>query len=147
MKFIADEAVHFFSAFLIGLACGAIFGQWWLVLVSLASGFFIDADHLFDYFHHFGLKKFRWRNFIKVKTYMDSSGKVFVPLHGWEYLLIFWMIGSMAPFPGLKWTAAGAYLAHLFWDHISFQHHPLFYFFCFRMVKKFNLRLLKVAHG
>ena len=97
MRFFLDECVHFLSALLIGLTVWALFGQWRLVLVSLSFGFLIDADHLFDYFHHFGLKRLVLKDFFEGKTYINASHKAYVPLHGWEYLILFWVLASLLP--------------------------------------------------
>ncbi|PJE70005.1 hypothetical protein COU97_01940 [Candidatus Shapirobacteria bacterium CG10_big_fil_rev_8_21_14_0_10_48_15] len=145
MRFFLDECVHFLSALLIGLTVWALFGQWRLVLVSLSFGFLIDADHLFDYFHHFGLKRLVLKDFFEGKTYINASHKAYVPLHGWEYLILFWVLASLLPFPGVKWAATAAYWFHLSWDNFSYSHHPLFYSLIFRAINHFEFGRLMAS--
>jgi len=137
MKLLIDELVHFSLAFLVGVICYLNFGNPWLILVALAFGFLIDVDHLFDYFAHFGFK-FNLKEFLQI-NYMESSGKIFVLLHAWELVPVFWLVGFCFEVPGLSWTMSGAYLGHLLWDQVHFPHHPLMYFLIFRSHHKFNL--------
>lgn len=138
-KFIFDECIHFSSALAVGLICYFRFGNWQAIPASLAFGFFIDVDHLIDYFIFFG-PRFNLRRFINVNSYMKASGKIYIPLHGWEYILIFWLVTRTVGIPGLEWAASLGYLAHLSWDNFTFTHHPLAYLFTYRLLARFSLK-------
>lgn len=142
MKFIFDEIAHLFLTLLISVFIYLKFHSFILVLVCLLFGFFIDLDHLFDYFSYFGLK-FRFEDFRDTRKYMDPSGKVFVPLHGWEFVLVFWILGRAIGYHGLPWAMSISYFIHLLWDNFSYEHHPLTYFFTYRLLNKFASRSIK----
>lgn len=139
MHFILNEAIHFTIAFIIGGFCSVKYQNWLLLPASLLFGFFIDADHLFDYFRFFGVK-FNPKKFFDTKNYMEPSNKIFVLLHGWEYIFIFWFIGKFIAIPGLQWAMLLSYFGHLLWDNFSFKHHPLAYFISYRLFHKFGVR-------
>ena len=141
MKLLIDELIHFILALGIGLGCYLKFDNSWLIFVALIFGFLIDVDHLFDYFAYFGAR-FKLKDFLNTNSYMKSSGKIFVLLHGWEYVLLFWLIGHGIDVAGLDWAMSLSYLAHLFWDNFSFSHHPLTYFLTYRLINKFSVKKL-----
>ncbi len=139
-----DELVHLSTSLLSGGICALVFNNIYLILAALLVGFFIDIDHLFDYFHYFGIRKGlkNFRNFFNSGSYMNPAGQVFVPLHGFEYLVVLWVLGSLTGVPGLNWALAGSYLLHLSWDNFALRHHhPLAYFVVFRAIHNFDLDL------
>ena len=142
MKFLIDELIHFSLALGTGLVCYYKFDNPWLILVALLTGFFIDADHLFDYFAFSGLR-FKLKHFLDVEYYMMPAGKVYIPLHGWEYVLVFWFLGQWIGLPGLEWAMSLTYFIHLSWDNFSFRHHPLAYSFIYRLLNNFSLESFK----
>ncbi|MBN1263819.1 MAG: hypothetical protein JW991_05720 [Candidatus Pacebacteria bacterium] len=117
------------------------FRDWRLLPVCFFFGFLIDLDHWLDYFFYFGLK-ISLSNFFKVASYTAASGKVYLFLHGWEWVIIFWFLGrylgSNWRIKGLKWAICLPYLGHLLVDHFSFYHHPLAYSFVFRLLTGFS---------
>jgi len=138
MNLLVDELIHFSLSLTAGLFFSFKFGNFWLLPPALVFGFFIDADHLFDYFAYYGAK-FNLRKFFSAKTYIEKSGKVYVLLHGWEYVGIFWLMGRLVGIPGLEWAMGFSYFFHLLWDNFSFKHHPLVYFFIYRLLNNFSL--------
>jgi len=137
------ELIHFLLTSLIALFFWHRFKDKRLILVIFFFGFFIDIDHWFDYFVHFGLV-INLKNFFNVASYVYPSGKVYIPLHGWEFIIIFWLtgklIGRKIKMRGLEWAISFAYLGHLLWDNFSFVHHPLAYSFIFRLINNFSLK-------
>jgi hypothetical protein len=139
--------VHELIHLLISVLIASFF--WWryrdlrLFFVVLVIGIFIDVDHWFDYFAWFGLK-INLRNFFNVASYIHPSGKVYIPLHGWEWLPIFWLtgklIGRKIRMKGLEWAISLSFLGHLLWDNFSFIHSPFAYFFVYRWLNDFSLK-------
>ena len=138
MRLLVDELIHFLLSLTVGLFFSFKFGNPWLLLAALFFGFLIDVDHLFDCLAYYK-RKFSLKKFFDVKAYMKGSGKVYVLLHGWEYVIVFWLIGRWLGVAGLEWTISLSYLLHLCWDNFSFRHHPLGYFFTYRFLNDFTL--------
>jgi len=138
IAFLKHELVHLILTLIIAGAFWLNFHDWHLLIACFLVGFLIDIDHLFDYFHFFGLK-FKLKEFLNVESYIKPAAKVYVVLHGWEYIVLFWLIGRWIGVPGLEWAMSFSYLSHLLWDNFSFKHHPLAYSFINRLINNFNL--------
>jgi len=139
LELAEDELVHFFSALTVGLVLNIIYQDWRLVLVALLFGFLIDTDHWFDYFAAYG-SKISLRKFFSPYAYVKNSEKIYVFLHGWEYLPIFWLVGRWTGIQGMEWAMSLAYFLHLFWDQLSCTKNPRAYFLTYRAVSGFSLR-------
>jgi len=142
LNFLGHEMVHFILTAVIAGFLFWRFKDWRLVLVAFVFGIFIDLDHWFDYFAYFGLK-ISLSNFFNVASYIKPFGKIYVFLHGWEFVIPFWLIGRWMgkkfKIKGLEWAVVLSYLGHLLWDNFSFPHHPLAYSFIYRLLNNFNL--------
>ncbi len=140
---LLHEFIHFALTSLVAIFFWLKFKDKRLILAAFIFGFLIDVDHWFDYFAYFGLRG-NLKNFFIVETYVHGSGKTFILLHGWEYLIVFWLIGKFIgkrfKIKSLEWVITIAYLAHLLWDNFSFFHHPLAYSFIYRLVNNFSLK-------
>lgn len=152
-KLLADEIVHFSLASLIGFILVIRFSSPWLIFFSLLMGFFIDADHLVDYFYSFfrsdpKLIKGNWfnpifhfKNFFAPHAYVEKNQKVIVPLHGWELAPLFWLLlrflGKSLGIAGLEWATL-AYLAHLSWDQLVCAGNWRSYFLIHRLLNHFS---------
>lgn len=141
--FVIAESQHFFLSLIIALFLFWRHRDWRLISACLLFGFLIDADHLVDYFAFYGLN-FNLNRFFNVLSYMEPSGKIYIPLHGWEFVILFWFIGKRIgkkfKIKGLEWALSLPYLGHLFLDNFSFSHHPLAYSFIFRLLNNFSLK-------
>lgn len=140
---VLHELVHFFLTLLVAIFFFRKYKDWRLVIAALAMGIFIDLDHWFDYFSCFGLR-INLINFFNTGSYVQCTQKVYILLHGWEYLPVFGVIAGRLEkklnLKGLVPVLIFAYLFHLFWDQFSFFHHPLAYSLIFRMVNNFSLK-------
>ncbi|MDD3679366.1 MAG: hypothetical protein PHX72_00695 [Candidatus Shapirobacteria bacterium] len=152
-KLLIDEVVHLSFALLTGFILLAIFSSPYFVIFSLLLGFFIDADHLVDYFYSFfrsspEIIKENWlkplfhiRNFFDPYSYVRKNQKVIVPLHGWELVPIFWLLlrflGRKLGVSGLEWTSL-AYLIHLSWDQFVCAGNNYSYFLVHRLLNRFS---------
>lgn len=56
-----------------------------LVIIIFFVTYFIDLDHLVDYFSFYGFK-LNFSNFLSCK-YFDKKKDAYIPLHAWEWLL------------------------------------------------------------
>jgi hypothetical protein len=138
-----DETIHLVLSLLAGGVCFCFFGNPWLIGAAILVGFFIDVDHLFDFFTYFGWSGFKnLKNFFQVKTYLNPRGKIYALLHGFEYVPLFWFLGHIIGVGGLSWTLSLSYLFHLLWDNFSLRnHHPLAYFIIYRVINNFDVGL------
>lgn len=85
--FWINELTHLLLSLLVGFIAWKIWGKFWLGFVpALLAGFFIDVDHLFDYFLYFGWN-FNLGYFIEGYHFLLSD-KLRILLHGWEYAII-----------------------------------------------------------
>jgi len=134
--------VHYFLA---ALALGAVFfltkSPLWAALAFLIN-IFLDADHLFDYWlangFNLNFKEFV-RQTLSSDHYCKKSGKVFVPLHSWELLLLLLAVAWVLNLPQLATAFAFGFLPHLLWDQTTYAKRPLMYSFIFRALKNFDL--------
>lgn len=142
MNFLKDELIHLTFALTVGVFFYLKRRDWRLILGALIFGFFVDLDHLFDYFLYFGLK-FNWFSFLNVGTYMIPSQKIYVFFHGWEFVVPLWLMGKRLgeqwKIKYLAWAVSLAYLSHLFWDNFTVSAHPLAYSFIYRLLNGFSL--------
>ncbi len=142
MNFLKDELIHLILALIIGVFFYLKRRDWRLILGALIFGFFVDVDHLFDYFLYFGLK-FKLSDFLNVTTYMMSAEKIYVLFHGWEFVIPLWLggkwLGKRFKIRDLEWVISFAYLGHLFWDNFGISAHPLAYSFIYRLLNGFSL--------
>ncbi len=140
----SHELVHFLIALVVGLFCWGKWRNWRLIVVALFVGMLVDVDHWFDYFLHYGFNNISLGLFFNPANYMVSSGKIYVPLHGWEFIPVLWLatliVGQKIKITGLEWAVTGAYFGHLFWDQTSFAHHDLAYFFIYRLMNNFSIQ-------
>lgn len=141
---ITFESPHFLLSLGIGLLLFTRYQNRRLILASFLFGFFIDVDHLFDFFAYFGLH-FNLLDFFNVNTYIVPAGKSYVPLHGWEFVPLFWLVakklGEKWKIKGLEWAVSLSYFGHLLIDHFSFLHRSWAYSFFFRWLNGFSLEV------
>lgn len=141
--FLKHEIIHLIITFFIAFAFYLKFKDKRLLFFSFLFGVFIDIDHFFDFFYHFGFSTDIYK-FFQVDSYILESEKVFVPLHGWEFILIFFFLGLIFEkkfkINGLALTISVSYFGHLLWDNISFAHHYLCYFLTYRFLNNFTLK-------
>ena len=139
---LKDELLHFVLSTVVGVLVAYIFGSWWAVPLALASGFFIDLDHLIDYFI-FSKGRFSLEEF-KIGTYFDDSGKVYVFAHGFEYAIVLIILGILLPsFAWIFFSLGFSNLLHLLYDTVF--NKPIWptYFISFRLAKNFDHQIFK----
>jgi hypothetical protein len=127
------------------VAIGAI--GWWLsgdplcLLVALAAGWMIDADHLVD-FGWYLKRADKPVSFELLKTggYFKINGKVFVPLHSWEITITLMLLAAViSDAEYLLLTASIAHGLHLIQDQFLYRVRPLGYLFISRIKSGFTV--------
>lgn len=80
--------IHFILAVLTGYICGRVFKDIYLgLLAGLLAGFFIDLDHVLEYFLVFG-PNFNLQYFLESRQFLLSD-KIRLYFHAWELIPIF----------------------------------------------------------
>ena len=107
-----------------------------LVLLLFLITYFLDLDHLIDYFMFYGLK-FSLLQFLSLENF-KITGRATVFLHGWEYVLFFGYLayqkGKKKMWKTIYMVIVLAMLPHLIWDTINVGD-PLFYSLIIRIVR------------
>lgn len=140
LPILTHELRHLFLTFLIVFIITRKYRDFRLILVSIFMGFFIDIDHFFDYFY-WTKGYFSLTQFFDPSLYVHGTGKVFVFLHGWEYLFLLYFIGKKysKKIPGLVYALTLPYLGHLLIDQFSSTRNTFGYFFICRLINNFSL--------
>ncbi len=118
---------------------------WWSFIGGFLGEFFIDVDHLFDYFAAYGAT-FRLDYFLK--SYMfDKLHKSFVLFHAWEWVIIALIAAYFAKRRALRYLLAAIALGmflHLIYD--TYYNHFLIlgYSIIYRVIHGFDLRYLSI---
>lgn len=143
-RLITDLFLHFAVSIILGVFLYYFTNNLSLFFLCLASGIFIDLDHLVDYFTYYGLN-FNLLKFFKIDFL--KSGKVYVFLHSWELLIILFILGFYFNHQ-LEALALGLGLTgHLMVDSL-FQKAILPYFLTYRIYHKFDAnRILPHCEG
>lgn len=146
MNLYLHELIHLSLSLFAGLI---IWKKWHkhigVFIAALLGGFFIDFDHLFDYFLAFGTR-LNLSYFLKGYQFLKSSA-MYVPLHSWELvlMLVFFVVFAYKYF-GLKTiqllllSFSLALFLHLIIDtttnHVTIQGYSILY----RMSHDFRLK-------
>ncbi len=111
------------------------FKSFYAASACLIGGVLWDLDHIPDYIYNYG-----WQ--IKTKHFMwsfknDVLRRIIVFLHSWELIVLtaaaVWLTGRHPVGIGFL---SGA-VVHLTLDQIFNKHHPLAYFFTYRLYHRF----------
>ena len=104
--------------------------------VTVAVGVLMDADHLFDYFQRYARGK---------------CGKLYVPLHAWEYSLVGLVLIAVGLNHPIFLGAVLAHLTHVGSDHWHNDLGRFGYSITFRAIKGFNFNAIvgqqEMAHA
>lgn len=138
-----DIVAHFIFSIIIGFTFWKLFeGKQlrilaWCIFFSLLSGFFIDLDHLFDYYNMYGT---HWNlDLFIAEDYFTKTN--YVIFHGFEYVAI---LGLFAFFVDNKirklffMILAASMFAHLLIDIVLANAPIRSYFFIYRLVNGFR---------
>lgn len=135
--------IHLSVALLTGYAVGWLFKRIDIGLLGgLWGGFFIDLDHVLEYFLIFG-PSFNIVKFLAGQQFLASE-KIYILFHAWEYipilLLIAWLIRKCRAWSILVVTVAVSALLHLASDCLINNYPPRNYSLLYRYQVNFQAR-------
>ncbi|MFH1566247.1 MAG: hypothetical protein ABIB98_03570 [bacterium] len=133
---LKTEIYHVFAALVAFMVVYILFRDVWYGILAIAIAFFVDVDHLLDYFFAEGFR-------IDIKSFLSGEffkkGKrVVIIFHGWEYVLIFLLIFMFTRnpiFAVFSIALFAHYTVDLFTNHCV---HKYGYFLTFRLKHKFD---------
>lgn len=105
-------------------------------VASFLAGILIDADHFLDYFLNYGFSC-NLRNIYEVLDKMKIN-RIYLILHSYELLIIFWASIFLIPLNSLYLAMAIGFTQHIFLDQIFNPVMPRAYFLSYRIINKFN---------
>lgn len=144
MSLFFHLSIHVIFSVLVGFAVWKIWKKpLWSFASAIASGVFVDLDHLIDYFIAFGMD-FRMDYFLRSYQFLKTD-KIYVILHGWEYVII--LFAALLFLKSQKAKTAVAALAlglffHLGVDTLLNQVPARSYFLLYRVKHKFDIEKL-----
>lgn len=123
----------------IGIMGWYLFQDTTCILVALLTGWFIDADHLFD-FAYYACRHYPHIDFSLIGGggYFKKNKKAFVLMHAWEITIIMLVTGMVLKQPPLL-VAAMAHGTHLYQDQRRYRVRPLGYLLTSRIKSGFRL--------
>jgi len=114
-------------------------------IAGFFAGWLIDLDHIVDYVRAHGWK-LNWAR-VKEASHEKYSGKLYLPLHSFEILALFFVLfrgGKRQPY---RMTITVSVLTHLLLDQkCNPSRRPLTYFLTDRIRKRFNADLILNGH-
>lgn len=139
MQFFFHELIHFLLCLVIGLLFYWRYKDLRLIFFSFLAGFFIDIDHLLDYTYWAGWH-FNLNDFFNPSLYVYGTNKVFVLLHGWEYLPVIYLLTKKInrKMPGITYVLIISYFFHLLFDQFLSAGNIFSYSIIFRILNNFS---------
>lgn len=133
--------IHFLVALLVGYLAGLYFKKMSLALMAgVIGGFFIDLDHLLEYFFYYGYH-FNLSYFLEGREFLLSD-KIHLIFHAWEYapllFLIAYLLRKKRSLAIFICTLSLAGFFHIFSD-VFINRYPLkFYSISYRASQNFS---------
>lgn len=142
------EIVHILLSLAVGLIFAYIYRNWRFIILSFLPGLFLDVDHLIDYFLCRHGLTMNIKEFLS-GTYFDTSNKVYLFLHGYEYALLAFFVAIIILINKNRINNASAKAAillvmaislflHLVYDEIYYQPKLLTYSIIYRASHNFE---------
>ena len=137
---------HIKVSLAVGLFTYATYGEIAPAIASFLVGTLIDLDHIIDYIYAHG-KKWDWKK-INGAHHERVSGKLYVPLHSYELLILFFLLTLDPSLTPWRVGVSLSLLAHFLCDQF-FNPGRKFstYFLIHRIIHKFDAdKILKHHH-
>ena len=137
-KNIMRTSGHIVVSAAVGLFTYSCYGELAPAVGSFLVGTLIDLDHIIDYIYAHG-KKWDWKK-INAAHHERHSGKLYVPLHSYELLLIFFLLTLDPSLTPWRVGITLSLLAHFLCDQF-FNPRRKFstYFLIHRIIHKFDV--------
>lgn len=128
---------HIVVSAAIGVMVYAAYNELAPALASFLVGTLIDLDHVIDYLYAHG-KKWDWKK-VNGAHHERFSGKLYVPLHSYELLIIFFLLTLDSSLTPWRVGISMSLLAHFLCDQF-FNPNRKFstYFLINRIIHKFE---------
>ncbi len=117
----------------------ATFGELAPAITSFLVGTLIDLDHIIDYIYAHG-KKWDWKK-VNGAHHEKISGKLYVPLHSYELLLLFFLLTLNPDLTPWRVGITLSVLAHFLCDQFCNPGRKFStYFLIHRIIHKFDTK-------
>lgn len=127
---------HIISSGIISSAVYILTNSTMNTVASFLAGIFIDMDHFIDYYLNYGFS-YKFKEIYKAVSEVRLS-KIYVLLHSYELLAIFWALIFIVPLSNLYLAIAIGFTQHIFLDQIYNPAVTKAYFLSYRVSKKFK---------
>ena len=132
---------HIVTSAGIGLASYARYKSPPAAIASFLAGWLIDLDHIVDYVRAHGWT-LNWQKFNEA-SHENYSGKLYLPLHSFELLALFFMLFRGAKLQPYRVGITVSVLAHLLLDQkYNPSRGPFTYFLTHRIRHRFDANLI-----
>ncbi len=121
----------------VSLGFQAIFQSWPATLGCFLSGVLIDLDHYLEYYIFKKSFPYKYKHLLRF-CYYGKDSKIYLIFHGYEYLMILWIVISFFHLSLLPIGIAVGLTVHIFFDQFTNPVKPLFYFLTFRIYHHFE---------
>lgn len=136
---------HLFPSLILGIAFSFYFKEWSLIIIALSTGWLVDFDHLLDYFKAWKVRGFSRKALTSIfaGNYFLINNRVYVILHAWEWIIIWFFGWSLAGRFDVALTGATSLMVHLSMDHLSYKLHRHAYFITYRIIRGFDSKMME----
>ena len=140
MFLLYHEIFHLTVGFFIGALYYFKTRDFKLLIIAVLTSLLLDAGHWVDYLL-FALPS---KNIILVEffstRYFAASGKIYVPLHNYELVMVLGGIGALfRKYRYHLWTVSIAILAHILIDQLTYKPVIWEYFLTYRVLNNFSI--------
>jgi len=134
-------SIHFILAVLAGFLVGRHYNKVKLgIIAGVIGGFFIDVDHILEYFFAFG-PHFNVTYFIQGRQFLLSNRMILI-FHAWEYapilLLAAWLVRRRQSLSVFILTLTFGAMVHLVTDCVLNNYPPRNYSILYRASQGFS---------
>lgn len=135
MTLFVDEIMHGVVAAPFAVLLWYRSRSWRQLVVFYLVVYFIDLDHLVDYWLFYGLR-FNWHEFVSLDFFAQKA-TAYLPLHAWEWTLILYPLSIKRGWKSLFAAINSGMFAHLVWDIHNFWNIE-FYSIIYRAIHSFS---------
>lgn len=135
MVLLVDEIVHGVVAMPFAVFLWYRGGSWRQLVLFYLVVYFIDLDHLVDYWLYYGYR-FDWQEFISMDFFAQKA-TAYLPLHAWEWTVVLFPFSAGKAWKSFVAAVNLGIFAHLIWDIHNFWSIE-FYSIIYRAIHGFS---------